>query len=183
MLENSAKGPVLVNFWTAKAGPCLRLYPVLDKLVHDYGGKFLLVNLNADDQRTVAKEYGVISVPTMKLFRGGQVAGTLRGYQSEKELRAFIDPYVVPDSELQLARAVRLCAQGKTDQAFTVLAQAAMDDPANLRIPEVIAKLLIREDRTEEAYRLLRTLPESSQREPGIAALLARLAGARPPGC
>ncbi len=51
VLENSILGPVLVNYWSPKAGPCLRLYPVLDKLIHEFGGKFLLVNVNTDKHR------------------------------------------------------------------------------------------------------------------------------------
>ncbi len=65
VLDNSEKGPVLVNFWSPKAGPCLRLYPILDKLVHEFKGKFLLINLNTDEQASVARQYGVNSLPTV----------------------------------------------------------------------------------------------------------------------
>lgn len=176
VLDNSTKGPVLVNFWTVKAGPCLRQYPLLDKLVREYEGKFLLVNLNTDEQRAIAREYSVTSVPTLKLFRGRQVVETMHGYQNENDLRSLLYRYMVRDSDLQLKQALEYYAQGSTDRAFVLLAQTAMDDPSNLRLPEVMAKLLIAEDRTEEAYKLLSTLPEPARQGTGIAALLARLA-------
>ena len=83
VLDNSRKGPVLVNFWSRKAGPCLRLYPVLDKLVHQLKGRFLLVNIDVDNEFVVTREYGIKSVPTLKLFRNGVVVESKHGYQSE----------------------------------------------------------------------------------------------------
>lgn len=176
VLDNSNKGPVLVNFWTIKAGPCLRQYPLLDKLVREYPGKFLLVNLNTDKQCGIAREYSVTSVPTLKLFRGRKVVETVHGYQTENELRSLLSRYMVRNSDLQLKQALEYYAQGATDRAFFVLAQTAMDDPSNLRLQEVMAKLLIREDRAEEAYKLLSTLPEPARQQTEIAALLAQLA-------
>lgn len=176
VLDNSNKGPVLVNFWTIKAGPCLRQYPLLDKLVREYEGKFLLVNLNTDEQHAIAREYSVTSVPTLKLFRRRQVTETLHGYQTENELRSLLTRYMVRDSDLQLKQAIEYYAKGKTDRAFFLLAQTALDDPSNLRLPEVMAKLLIQEERTNEAYKLLSTLPESARQQTEIAALLAQLA-------
>ena len=84
VLDNSNQGPVLVNFWSKKAGPCLRQYPVLDKLIHHYGGRVLLVNIDTEKEIVITKEYGITSVPTWKLFRDGRVVETWHGYQSEE---------------------------------------------------------------------------------------------------
>ena len=59
VLADSCKGPVLANFWSPKTGPCLRLYPLLDKIIHEFAGKMLLVNINTYDQGSIAKDYGV----------------------------------------------------------------------------------------------------------------------------
>ncbi|HHO59295.1 MAG TPA: co-chaperone YbbN, partial [Thiotrichales bacterium] len=80
VLSNSHKGPVLVNYWADNAGPCLRLWPVLEKLANDYAGQFLLVNVDTNDQRQLAQEYGVNSVPTVKLFVNGEVVEQVHGY-------------------------------------------------------------------------------------------------------
>ena len=71
VLGNSDKGPVLVYFWTPKAGPCMLLMPRLVQLVEEFSGKFLLVLVNTDEAGQIAHQYGVTSVPTVKFFRNG----------------------------------------------------------------------------------------------------------------
>ena len=74
VIGNSMRGPVMVNFWSAKAGPCMKLWPLLEKLAAEYSGKFLLVNLNTDKHGQFARsELGVTSVPTVKMYRNQQV--------------------------------------------------------------------------------------------------------------
>jgi len=175
VLKNSHQGPVLVNFWNPKAGPCLRQYPLLDKVVHELEGRFLLVNVDTEQEQKIAAEYGVTSVPTLKLFRNETVQQTLHGYQDENSLKALLSKFVARDSDQQIANALVFYRDGKTSQAFNVLAQAVIDDPDNLKVPEVISKLLLKEQRFDEAHRLLSNLPEEARREEEIAALLAQL--------
>jgi putative thioredoxin len=99
VLDNSARGPVLVNFWSPSAGPCLRLYSILDKLVHEFGGRMLLVNLKNDDQRDLARRYGVTSLPTCKLFMNGGVVETVHGYQPEADLRRTLEKHLPRESD------------------------------------------------------------------------------------
>lgn len=159
VLDNSAKGPVLVNFWSRKAGPSLRLYPILDKLVHHYQGRVLLVNIDVDNEFVVTKEYGIASVPTLKLFRHGQVVETLHGYQSEKDLTNILDQYVVRDSDLVLARALQHYTQGKQAQAYEMITDAIVADPLNPRLPLAMCKLLKHEQRYQEALKLVEASP------------------------
>jgi putative thioredoxin len=65
VLENSHSGPVLINFRSRKAGPSLRQYPILDILIHDYGGRLLLVNVDTEKEFVFTKEYGIASMPTL----------------------------------------------------------------------------------------------------------------------
>ena len=91
VLGNSDKGPVLVHFWTPKAGPCMLLMPRLVKLAKEYGGKFLLVMVNTDELGHIARQYGVTSVPTVKFFRHGQVVHTIHGADPDAEFRKVLD--------------------------------------------------------------------------------------------
>jgi putative thioredoxin len=175
VLENSNLGPVLVNYWAAHAAPCLRLYPVLDKLVHDYEGKFLLVNLDVEQHRGLAREYGVSSLPTMKLFRHQAVVETLHGYQPAGDLQTLLNKYVARESDAILPTALTHYAQGQVEQALSILARAALEDPDNLRLAVALAKLLIREHDPEKAQQLLRSLPEAAQSDREVHRLLARL--------
>lgn len=155
VLINSHKGPVMVNYWAEGAGPCLRLWPVLEKLANDYAGKFLLVNISTDEDNKLARDYGVTSVPTVKLFLKGEVVDQIHGAESEQNFRKMIDQYVARDSDAELARAVTEYQQGHLDEAFKMLSQLVFVDPENSRIQLTHAKLLIREQRYDEAFELL----------------------------
>lgn len=175
VLENSNKGPVLVNFWAKWAGPCHRLFPLLARLAREYAGRFLLVNVNTDAQSYIAREYGVKSLPVVKIFRQGKIRDELHGYQPEAELRRIIDRHVIRASDGCIANAVHLYQAGEIKQSLSLLAQAALDDPDNLRIPVILGKLLIVQRRYDEAEALLRGLPTQTKEAGEIGHLLAHL--------
>jgi putative thioredoxin len=159
VIENSKQGPVLVNFWSKNAGPSLRQYPVLDQIVHQYDGRLLLINVDADKEVAVTKEYGISSVPTLKLFRNQQVVETMHGYQAEDDLFRVLEQYVARDSDLILAAAIRLYTDGKKTEAYETIANAIVDDPVNPRLPLTFCKLLKHERRYVEAMALIDSLP------------------------
>lgn len=175
VLDNSARGPVLVNYWAPWAGPCHKLWPVLEKLASDYGGKFLLVNVNTDKQRPLAREHGVRSLPTLKLFRHRKVVEEIHGAQPEADLRRLIDKYIARQSDAMLAAAVKTYQQGDVEGAVRLLRQAEEADPDNLRIPLTLAKLLMQHGRTAEAEELLRLLPAEAQQDPEVSMLASHL--------
>ena len=171
VLDNSEKGPVLVNFWSRKAGPCLRQYPVLDKVIHGYKGRVLLVNIDIDHEIIVTKEYGITSVPTLKLFRDRNVVESRHGYQSEGDLTMMLDGYVVRDSDAALAKAIEQYAQGTHETAYQIIADAIVTDPDNPRLPLLLCKLLKHEQRYAEAIQLMESLPPAIRKNSEIAQL------------
>ena len=175
VLDNSAKGPVLVNYWAPWAGPCHKLWPVLERLAAGYGGKFLLVNVNTDKQRQLARGHGVRSLPTLKLFRHRKVVEDIHGAQPEADLRRLIDKYIARQSDAMLAAAVKTYQQGDVEEAVRLLRQAEEADPDNLRIPLTLAKLLMQHGRLAEAEELLRLLPAEAQQDPEVIMLAAHL--------
>lgn len=175
VLENSNKGPVVVNFWAQWAGPCHRLMPVLAELASEYGGRFLLVNVNTDEEKVIAQEWGVKSLPLVKVFRKGKVVEEVHGYQPKPELRRIIDRQVPKDSDQRITQALRRYKGGDTEGGLQMLAQAALDDPDNFRIPAILGKLLIAQGRFDAAQNLLQGLPAEMRAEPEIGQLLAHL--------
>lgn len=171
VLDNSSRGPVLVNFWSRKAGPCLRQYPVLDKLIHHFGGRVLLVNIDTETEIVIPKEYGITSVPTLKLFRDGQVVETWHGYQSEEDLTRVLDRYVARDSDQVLPQAIQLYSEGKQADAYEMIVEAIVNDPHNPRLPLAMCKLLKHEERYQEAVKLIDALPDEIRKNAEIAQL------------
>lgn len=120
VLDNSGLGLVLVNFWSKKAGPCLRQYPILDKIIHDYAGRLLLINVDTKTEFIYTKEYGIASVPTLKLFRNREVIETLHGYQSEHDLVKMLNQHVARDSDQSLASAIQQYSEGNREKAYEI---------------------------------------------------------------
>ncbi|PKO63723.1 MAG: co-chaperone YbbN, partial [Betaproteobacteria bacterium HGW-Betaproteobacteria-17] len=163
VLENSHKGPVLVHFWTPKAGPCFILMPRLVKLAAEYGGKFLLVMLNTDDLPELARRFGVNSVPTVKFFWRGEVAHTIHGADPDSSFRAVLDRFIAGDANRAHALGVAAWQSGNVQQARMLLANAAMAEPDNLAIPRDLAKLLWAEGEGAQALKLLDSLPPDAR--------------------
>jgi putative thioredoxin len=147
----------------------------LDKLAHEFGGKFLLVNVNTDKHRRAGRDYGVTSLPTLKLFLHREVAETVHGYQPENELRSMLNKYMAQDSDAVLAHALRTYNDGDTNRGLTLLAEAAMADPEDMRVALTLAKLLLREGKHGQAYQLLSALPKEKRALAQVRDLLAHV--------
>lgn len=87
------KGVVLVDFFATWCGPCKALTPIVDKLSEEMSGKGKIVKVDIDENSALATEYRVMSVPTMKLFKNGEVVETLVGLRPESELRDKLNYY------------------------------------------------------------------------------------------
>ena len=83
--------PVLVDFWAEWCGPCKMISPILDELAEEYSGRVRVGKVNIDDQQGLAAQYGVNAIPTLLLFKQGQVTEQLVGARSKRELKASFD--------------------------------------------------------------------------------------------
>ena len=86
-----ASGLVLVDFWAEWCGPCKMIAPILDDVSKTYEGRVSVTKMNVDENRAVPAQYGIRGIPTLMVFKDGQLAATKVGAMSKTQLTAFID--------------------------------------------------------------------------------------------
>ena len=90
--------PVLVDFWATWCGPCRMVGPIVDELADEYEGRVKIVKINADENTDILVSYGVRSIPTLMLFKGGQVLDQVVGFHPKGELLQLLDGVLVEDA-------------------------------------------------------------------------------------
>lgn len=86
-----ASGPVLVDYWAEWCGPCKMNAPILDEVAKEYQGKLTVAKLNIDENEGTPPKYGIRGIPTLMIFKDGQVKATKVGALAKSQLTAFID--------------------------------------------------------------------------------------------
>tara|TARA_Y100000310_G_scaffold331173_1_gene404259 strand:+ start:6245 stop:6565 length:321 start_codon:yes stop_codon:yes gene_type:complete len=92
VVEKSKQVPVLVDFWASWCGPCQMLGPIIDKVSQEYKeNKLVVAKLNIEKNTKIPGEYSVLSIPTVKLFKNGEVVSQFIGFKSEPDLKEWIN--------------------------------------------------------------------------------------------
>lgn len=174
VVEGSSKVPVLVDFWANWCAPCRSLMPVLAKLAGEYSGQFIVAKVNTDEQQELAAQFGVRSLPTVKLFKDGQPVDEFMGALPEGQVREFIDRYVERESERLLSRAAGLLDAGKCEEAGVILQKAYELDPYHLPVVREFIELLSRQGRLDDVDDILNALPGDIKDNDEVRQMLSR---------
>lgn len=86
--------PVLVDYWAEWCGPCKMIAPILDEIASEYGGRLKVAKLNIDENQITPPKYGIRGIPTLMLFKNGNIEATKVGALSKSQLTAFIDSHI-----------------------------------------------------------------------------------------
>lgn len=86
--------PVVVDFWASWCGPCRMVAPIIEELAREYSGKAKVGKVNVDEEAELAVKYGIVSIPTVLIFKNGEVMEKLVGAQSQDEYEDAVDKYI-----------------------------------------------------------------------------------------
>ncbi len=92
--QETSEGVVLVDFWAPWCGPCKMIAPVLEELDNDLAGKAKIVKVNVDDNQQTASEFGVMSIPTLIVFKNGEKVDQVIGFQPKEALQQLIEKHL-----------------------------------------------------------------------------------------
>jgi putative thioredoxin len=159
VLEKSREIPVLVDFWAQWCGPCRVLGPTLEKLAGDGAGRFALVKVDTELHPELAAHYGIRSIPAVKLFIDGGVAGEFVGALPEAQIRAWLDEHLPGQVHEIFLDAQRRLAAGDEEEGRRLLDQVLELEPGHEGALVAKAGLLVRRDPTQ-AVALLEPVDE-----------------------
>lgn len=177
VVQESAKRPVLVDFWASWCGPCRILGPILQKLAGEAQGRFKLVKVDTQARPELAQRFGIQSIPAVKLFVDGTVAAEFVGALPEAQIRAWLKQQIPSETDRLFRAAEAILAAGERQRArenFEIVLQA---DPQHIGARYRLAEISLFED-PAAALSYLEPIPQGEKHAERVEALrrLARQA-------
>jgi putative thioredoxin len=157
VVEESRQRPVVADFWASWCGPCLALGPVLEKLASEFQGGFLLAKIDVDANPELASQFGIRSIPNVKVFKDGRVVDEMAGALPESQVRDFLHRHCPSEADRRFESAMKQLSAGV---AVRPELEAVLQlDPAHAGALVELARLLLAEGDLKGAQALLDRVP------------------------
>ena len=171
VIQTSMGKPVLVDFWADWCNPCKILMPILSKLAIEYNGDFHLGKVDTEREKQLSADFGIRSLPTIKLFKQGEVVDEFTGAQPESKIRDFISKHIFKESDFILQEAMQDFSAGNIVDAREKVDNILDAEKHNTKAIILSIKLSLAESQPEQAEALLKTVTIDMSDAPDIKEL------------
>lgn len=175
VIENSYKAPVLVDFWAEWCEPCKQLIPILEKLASDLNGQFVLAKVNSETQQALGQQFQIRNIPTVLIFKNGEMVEQFSGVQTEEFIKALIDKHSTTEADTIRNQAFELIQSGDFESGKTKLLEAEALAPENTIIQIDLAHIEAKEKQYEAAKQRLNKFKMADRENPQVISLLNKI--------
>jgi len=141
VIDNSYKAPVVVDFWAEWCEPCKQLMPILQRIVNELQGQCILAKVNSETQRELAQQFQIRSIPTVMIFKNGEVVEKFSGVLPEQSIRNRIEQHRITKADIKRQQGLQAIQSGDTDGAKDLLLEAEQLDTEHLGVQIDLAHL------------------------------------------
>lgn len=175
VVERSKNLPVLVDFWAEWCAPCRILSPVLEELVREYEGKIVLAKVDVDQNQYLAVEYGVQSIPAVKIFLDGRIADEFVGALPPEQIKEKIDAVLPGEKSSQLEEADRLLAGGRWEEAQKIYSKILASKPDQPSANLGMGMIAYHQGRYDDTEKYLNFVTDDTPGYEKVPPMLARI--------